>query len=127
MAGRMSVTQQEEGGSTNSISRCFPCCHAGRWSKLGLPAKRGITLLSSSKFLAMLKPVACCPSPSAEPSFWHCGGDEEVQDSWIKQGGHWAKEAEEPPCTWVRWGSEGSQEATSIRLLVSFDVVYKDG
>lgn len=68
--------------------------------------------LSSSKILAMLKPVACCPSPSAEPSFWHCSGDEEAQDGWIKWGGHWAKEAEEPPCTWVRRGSEGSQEAT---------------
>lgn len=73
--------------------------------------------LSSGKILAMLKPVACCPSPSVEPGFWHCNGDGEGQDGLIDQGGHWAKEAEVPPCTWVRRGSEGSQEATGLRSL----------
>lgn len=61
--------------------------------------------LSSSKILAMLKPVACCPSPSAEPGFWHCSGDGEAQDSLIKWGEHWAEEVEVPPCMWVRRGS----------------------
>lgn len=65
----------------------------------------------------MLKPVAYCPSPSAEPSFWHCSSDGEAQDRLIEQGGHWAKEAEVPPCMGVRRGSEGSQEATGVRLL----------
>lgn len=83
--------------------------------------------LSSSKILAVLKPVACCPSPPAEPGFWHCSGDGEAQDSFIEWGGHWAKEAEVPSRTWVRRDSEGSQEATGLRSLVSLDVVYKDG
>lgn len=83
--------------------------------------------LSSSKILAVLKPVACCPSPPAEPGFWHCSGDGEAQDRFIEWGGHWAKEAEVPSCTWVRRDSEGSQEATGLRSLVSLDVVYKDG
>lgn len=62
----------------------------------------------------MLKPVACCPSPSSEPSFWYHRGEREAQDGLIKLGGHWAKEAEMPPCTWVRRGYEGSQEATGL-------------
>lgn len=44
--------------------------------------------LNSSKILAMLKPVACCPSPSSEPSFWHHSGEGEAQDGLIKLGGH---------------------------------------